>query len=346
MEDSSGDLGQPKVPVLSHDPVSKNPPTAADLASSAKLVEYLDRVAPLSSTSDTEQRKRVLAELQNIISTWLHKYYTEKLGLSKEEAAAPDLQCRLYVSGSYRLGVSTPGGDIDALVVAPAPVERFDFFDSLPKDLIAHAEVQRAHPIPNINVPIIEVEMGGIEIDLLFAQLATPTIPKDFDLLNDEILKGVDSPTAKSLNGPRVNELIIKHLVPADWETFKVCLRAVRHWFRMRGLYSNKMGFLGGVNFAILVTAVSQLFPRAAPCSMVQAFFRVFSTWEWRDQPVYVCQAYSSPIGLEQWGDNPEDNAQYMKIITPAYPVSNSSYNVTRFTLEVSMAQCPLLCQP
>jgi poly(A) polymerase len=53
-----------------------------------------------------------------------------------------------------------------------------------------------------------------------------------------------------SLNGPRVTELLV-HLVP-KYPTFVLILRALRYWAKKRGIYSNKLGFLGGVNFAIL----------------------------------------------------------------------------------------------
>ena len=68
--------------------------------------------------------------------------------------------------------------------------------------------------------------------------------------LDDQILKGVDEATEKSLNGPRVTTMLTQ-LVP-NYETFKTTLRCVRTWAKRRGIYSNKMGYLGGVNFAIL----------------------------------------------------------------------------------------------
>ncbi len=53
----------------------------------------------------------------------------------------------------------------------------------------------------------------GIDIDMTFAELATPVIPRTFNILDDEILRGVDPGTVMSLNGPRATELI-RILVP------------------------------------------------------------------------------------------------------------------------------------
>ncbi len=49
--------------------------------------------------------------------------------------------------------------------------------------------------------------------------------------------------------------------------------------FSERGIYSNALGFLGGVSWAMLVVRVCQLYPNAAPATLVQKFFMVFSRW-------------------------------------------------------------------
>ena len=59
-------------------------------------------------------------------------------------------------------------------------------------------------------VPLITFDYEDINIDLQIAILPTNTIPETLNILNDEILIGVDQATEKSLNGPRVTELIIK----------------------------------------------------------------------------------------------------------------------------------------
>ncbi len=46
-----------------------------------------------------------------------------------------------------------------------------------------------------------------------------------------------------------------------------------------RGVYSNALGYLGGVSWAMLVARTCQLYPNAAASTVVQKFFFVFAKW-------------------------------------------------------------------
>ena len=67
-----------------------------------------------------------------------------------------------------------------------------------------------------------------------------------------------------------------------------------------RGIYSNAIGFLGGVSWAMLVARVCQLYPKAAPAVLVQKFFLVFSKWPW-PQPVLLKQLEEGNLGFPVW---------------------------------------------
>ncbi|EFP00368.1 hypothetical protein CRE_18491 [Caenorhabditis remanei] len=81
----------------------------------------------------------------------------------------------------------------------------------------------------------------------------------------------------KILNGIRVAEQL---LVP-NRDTFCQSLRAIKLWAKNHGVYSNAMGFFGGITWAILVARTCQLYPNAAPSKIIQKVFLVFSTWNW-----------------------------------------------------------------
>ncbi|OBS57104.1 hypothetical protein A6R68_11771, partial [Neotoma lepida] len=174
---------------------------------------------------------------------------------------------KIFTFGSYRLGVHTKGADIDALCVAPRHVERSDFFQSFFEKLKHQDGIRNLRAVEDAFVPVIKFEFDGIEIDLVFARLAIQTISDNLDLRDDSRLRSLDIRCIRSLNGCRVTDEIL-HLVP-NKETFRLTLRAVKLWAKRRGIYSNMLGFLGGVSWAMLVARTCQLYPNAAASTLV-----------------------------------------------------------------------------
>lgn len=107
-------------------------------------------------------------------------------------------------------------------------------------------------------------------------------------------------------------------------------------YFIDRGIYSNVLGFLGGISLAIMMARICQLYPNAVSSKLVHMFFLFYSNWEW---PIAVhLQHYKSvhmryPVWDPQ--KNPADKKHLMPIITPSYPQQNSTYNVSKSTSKI-----------
>lgn len=54
-----------------------------------------------------------------------------------------------------------------------------------------------------------------------------------------------------------------------------------------RGIYSNSLGYLGGISYAILVAKICQDNPNLDFCDLVAKFFEVYANQKWQD-PVFI----------------------------------------------------------
>ena len=155
-----------------------------------------------------------------------------------------------------------------------------------------------------------------------------------------ELLRNLEQKCVRSLNGCRVTDDILD-LVP-NHESFKLALRAIKLWAKKRGIYSNVLGYLGGVSWAMLVARTCQLYPRAAAATVVHKFFLVFSQWPW-PKPMLLRNNSedSGNLGFPVWDPrvNPADRYHIMPIITPSYPQQNSTFNVTQSTKAVMIQE-------
>ncbi|KAI0638468.1 polymerase [Trametes polyzona] len=312
-------------------PISTNESNAREKEVTTTLMEELHRQGIFESEEEAKTREIVLGRLAALIKKFVRQVSLAR-GLS--EAAANAAGGKIYTFGSYRLGVHGPGTDIDTLCVVPRHVTREDFFTVLEGMLREMEGVTNVSSVPEAYVPIITMEISGIPIDLLFAQLALPSIPDDLELQDDNILRNMDDKSIRSVNGSRVINEILR-LVP-NVDVFRDALRCIKLWAQKRAIYSNVNGFLGGVAWAMLVARVCQLYPNAVAGAIVSRFFVIMHKWSW-PQPVLLKAIEDGPLQVRVWNPKlyPQDRAHRMPIITPAYPSMCATHNVMQSTQQI-----------
>ena len=142
---------------------------------SAALKEYLDDVAPLDSRAQMRVREKVLKALKAIVDDWVKETLLKK-NVPEDEMSGG----KLFISGSYRLGVCQKGADIDTICAVPRLVEHSDFFDE-EEGMVARLRKQHgvSHvlPIAGAAVPMIEVVWNEIDLDVLFARVQREKVP-------------------------------------------------------------------------------------------------------------------------------------------------------------------------
>ena len=267
-------------------PISLKTGSTADLHKSVELVRVLRHQGVYETAAGAREKETVLAELNKLLGEWIVECGIEQ-GLDAAEAR--EAGGKIFTFGSYRLGVCTPGSDIDALCVCPKHVSREAFFSAFLLKLQEDPRVTNITPVPDAYTPVLKFKFSGVEIDLLFARLALRCIPSSWVGLGaDEVLRHTDEKTARSLNGSRVADLLLQ-LVP-NATVFRTSLRFIKQWAKARGVYSNVMGYLGGISWAILVARCCQLYPNFPPSLLVQRFFTVYTQWAWSRSPVCLCK--------------------------------------------------------
>lgn len=250
--------------------ISTAMPKPEDVLRTNELEKSLEPYDAFETEAELNHRMEILSKLNILVKKWVRDVSISK---NMPPQMAEKVGGKIYTFGSYRLGVHHKGADIDALCVAPRNIERYDYFTSFFELLKRQSEVTECRAVEEAFVPVIKMNFDGIEIDLLFARLALKEIPDDFDLKDDMLLKNLDPKCVRSLNGCRVTDEILR-LVP-NVQNFRLALRAIKLWAKKHGIYSNSLGYFGGVSWAMLVARTCQLYPNAAAATIVHKFFLV-----------------------------------------------------------------------
>lgn len=325
----------------------------------------------VESKEDISRKEKALLNLNDILKTWMTKVNE----IEKEQHDSKDSYARLLCFGSYKLGVSGPQGDIDAIVLCPNYVDRekhffgilYKMFQDLSQfndNIQELTSVNYTHSI----TPLIKMEFYGVSVDLLFAKMDNVSqfdgeitecgISIRNNLYNDFLMKNMDDKMKRSFNGFRNAEMILNSIIlEKDLENkpdlrrkignYRNFLRCMKIFCKRKGIYENKFGYFGGITLAILCAKIFQLYPNYNASHLIERFFYVYGfIWDWNKWKVQVVEerteACKTKIAQESTNPNfrPEFGfnnykPRFMQVFTPAWPQMNSTYNVNYGTREV-----------
>ncbi|KPA77328.1 putative Poly(A) polymerase [Leptomonas pyrrhocoris] len=311
--------------------ISSDGPKGGEVVHDATLGEWcLTRIEP---EEESNRRRSVLERIVNVVRVWIrHTMITE---FRMPEAAAAQVEGRIFATGSYRYNVHTSGSDIDMVLIAPSRITREHFFNSLAPRLKSEPWVTDLHCIRESRVPIIAMMCDGIDIDLSFGSIRQDRVP---EVITDDLLQGLDEQSVLSCNAVRVAHNIMD-LVP-NKAVFRQALRFVKAWGKARAIYSNTFGFPSGIGWAILTAFVCQCYPNQNAAGMITRFFRTYHTWfkpnphetGTENRAIYLTESTRARSHLGRGWDPRESKSDAMAlfpVLTPAVPYGNACYNVT-----------------
>lgn len=166
----------------------------------------------------------------------------------------------------------------------------------------------------------------------------------------DAILRNCDDKSIMSLNGRRATDAIIDYISINNDSLYKfqITLRCIKLWAKNRGIYSNVLGYCGGVAYAILVAYICKHNPDLEVCQLIDTFFRFYRMRQWgTDHPIHlnaIIQAESSKIPILEDQKSrliyqKKERADFFPIITPAEPQMNSTGKVTLTTRNIIITE-------
>lgn len=288
------------------------------------------------SAAQSELRRSVLIELEAFLQEWVDQISTTSTSSTDITARNHIVHVCTFGSYRLGVHNARSDIDVLCLTPTHVTRQDF-FTSLVQRLQQQHPVITDLQPVPTAFTPVIKMRWKGIAVDLVFANYSdTPPpltetnvtlstnstdTPDDAILhrnghksstssltqltnngryefqIQDHHLIGLDVPSIRSLNGVRVVQMMLNLIPPEKLHDFRIVLRTVKEWATVHGIYSNVLGFLGGVNWAIMVVKILQMYPNESFTQLLHKFFITFSRWRWPKPVLISPTVYSPPPG-------------------------------------------------
>ncbi|KAI8987576.1 Poly(A) polymerase central domain-containing protein [Mycotypha africana] len=293
-------------------------------------IAFLENNHIVETQEEALKRRRVINLLEKILPN-----FVESVLMDNPDNKFNPPTCHLAPFGSYALGGYTRSSDIDCVLLCPWSIRRQDFFQYFPRHLKKMATVLDVELVRRATVPIIKCVIDNISVDISFVRLRLPTIVKDnLDLLDDNLLEGIDPTCVASMDGPRVCQFIQSHIKPEHRLLFNSCLQIIKHWASQRQIYNKPLGYLNGSTWTLLLLKIYMTHRQAPNLDISQLLIRFYDTWaDWPwPTPVLFTDKIPGRNQKLEYKMLKEFEEAVMPIVSPCYPVSNAAPYVTKST--------------
>ncbi|KRX04604.1 Nucleotidyltransferase, class I, C-terminal-like [Pseudocohnilembus persalinus] len=299
--------------VITHDRGSPE-----DYERSAQLEKWVTN--EFITPQQQQHKANVLKKIEKIIEQWSDEVIRAETRV--ERKLESQYRCKLLTFGSYLLGVASVDGDIDTVIIAPSIFKRAEHFEQLLYEkLLQNPNITQCKLIKSSRSPIITFFYEDQNIDLSLSILNQSIVPSNIqDEIPEQLIKALSDQKDKiSIIGRRNNQLCLK-VVGNSLPVYLIALKALKIWYKAKYLYPNRLGYLGGIDIAILAAKICQLFPNYPLTKILEEFFRIYSQWNW-SIPIKIIEEIQDP---DQKQNDNISNA-FMTISAPAHDYQNTS---------------------
>lgn len=238
--------------------------------------------------------------------------------------------------GSYALGAHLKESDMDLVCFAPWQLQRHDIFNGMAQQLRQVDSISGLEIVERAPVPIIKfIYDESMPVDISFARIHALSLTPMVNILDDQVLDGIEEVDCRSLDGPRVHHFIESKVAVDDKPVFCAALRCIKHWAMRRGIYGKPMGYLNGGTWALLLCKTYM--ESVAKChvdSLLCAFFNHWAKWSW-PKPVLLDKLHDMHGRSTTFNELMEFQQDVMPILTPCYPYKSSNPYATHSTVKV-----------
>ncbi|KAL3493496.1 hypothetical protein BJX62DRAFT_82097 [Aspergillus germanicus] len=298
---------------------------ASESLSADNLMSCLRKAGTFPTPEEITHRHETIAQLRAFIN---------------ERDPNLSLDTRLTLSfpvvpaGSYGLGVWTSTSDIDLLAIGTVSPRTFFALmiskirrasQSPEKD--SENVIRLLRKVTAASGTMLELHVRGIHIDLQYcpatrvaetwpAALSLPATDPTFDIPMHSLLK---------LN-PLRDMHYLQRTIP-DLASFRLAYRFIKAWAVRRGIYSSKLGYLGGIHITLLLSRVAKLAfystgrTVSAP-ELIVTFFRTYAELDWAREMVFDPGFYSAP---PRYFRSAREPAVILTLHTPKVNVARSA---------------------